>query len=86
MVGLGTALDAQVESIVKRTGVTRAEVVRHAMRLYLPLEAAASQGATILIVHADGVTAQVEPLSIFGIPPKTPDAPALVMPPADPPQ
>jgi len=45
---LGPALMEQVGALAFRNGVTKGEVTRHAVRLYLALEEAVSQGGYIL--------------------------------------
>lgn len=66
MVNLGASLDTEVARLAQQAGVTKGEVVRQAVRFYLPLEAAMTQGVTVLLVHADGRTEQFRPYSIHG--------------------
>ena len=66
MVNLGASLDTEVDRLAQQAGVTKGEVVRQAVRFYLPLEAATTQGVTVLLVHADGRTEQFRPYSIHG--------------------
>ncbi len=68
MVNLGTTLDAEVDRLATEAGVGKSEVVRQALRFYLPLEAATAQGVTVLLVHPDGITEQFKMYSIHGTP------------------
>lgn len=66
MVNLGMSLDKEVDQLAQQAGVTKGEVVRQAVRFYMPLETAMAQGVTVLLVHADGRTEQFRPYSIHG--------------------
>lgn len=73
MVNLCSSLDTEVDRLAQQAGITKGEVVRQAVRFYLPLEVAMIHGVTVLLVHADGRTEQFRPYSIHGA--KAPPAP-----------
>lgn len=66
MVNLGSSLDAEVDRLAQQAGITKGEVIRQAVRFYMPLEDAMAQGVTVLLLHADGSTEQFRPYSIHG--------------------
>lgn len=66
MVNLGASLDKEVDRLAQQAGITKGEVVRQALRFYMPLEVAMTQGVTVLLIHADGRTEQFRPYSIHG--------------------
>lgn len=66
MLNLGSALMEQVGTVALRNGVTKGEVARHAVRLYLAVEEATSQGGKLQVVLSDGTVKSVLPLILAG--------------------
>ena len=64
MLNLGPALMGQVGALAVRNGVTKGEVARHAVRLYLALEEAVSRGETLQVLDTDGTVTKVLPLTL----------------------
>ena len=64
MLNLGPALMEQVGALAVRNGVTKGEVTRHAVRLYLALEEAVSRGETLQVLDTDGTVTKVLPLTL----------------------
>ena len=70
MLNLGPELQDQVETLAKRSGVTKGEVVRHALRLYLELERLVEDGAEIRAVTTESTSKTLMPLTLNGRPKK----------------
>ena len=66
MLNLGPELMERIGTVALRNGVTKGEVARHAVRLYLAVEEAASQGGELQVVTSDGTVKSLLPLTLAG--------------------
>ena len=64
MLNLGPALQEQVERVAQRSGVTKGEVVRHAVRVFLELERIVDEQGALHATAANGSVRELLPLTL----------------------